>query len=164
MNPEQTTIDEKLKAAFDKYLSKRPDAAQWLWNFRHLSHALDDIIDIPERRASNEFIGLVFNKYLELLSSDFYVVRRHKLYSVVKSCHHFYFDSLAWEHSEIEWKAKYADVIRCATNQMVVAVIEIVVTEETGSSDLGYEAAREVGLLVREKSWMDHHTADGKPI
>lgn len=165
MNDEiKKDIDEKLKIAFEKYLSKYPEAANWAWNFRHLSHALDDLVDVPERRADNEFIGLLTNKYIELLSADFYSKNRHKLYSAIKLCHHVYFDSVAWEKSTIEWKRNYADIIRCATNHAIVMVVEIAVTEQLGSADLGYEAAREVSLLVREKSYYDHHDSEGKPI
>ena len=155
---------ELLTAALNKYLSPRPDAYAWLMSFRTLCHAIDDVIDLPDRRADNEFIGYVTNLYVDILSADFYSSRRHLFYAIVKSCHHFYFNSVKWEKSEVEWQRTYADVIRCCTNNMVVAVVECVVREESNSYEAGYEAAREIGLLVAEKSWFDHHTKEGLPI
>jgi len=157
-------IHDNLKKALDAYLGNRPDAYRWLFRFRDMCHALDDIIDIPERRADNQFIGRVSNLYVEVLSDDFYSNRRPHLYPVVKQCHHFYFNSVAWEHSDVSWKANYADVIRCCTNNMVVAVVELVVLEETGNLDVAYEAARDIALLSATKSWCDHHSEDGTPI
>ena len=47
---------------------------------------------------------------------------------------------------------------------MVVAVVELVVLEETGNLDVAYEAARDIALLSATKSWWDHHSEDGTPI
>jgi len=160
----EPTVSDKLKALLDKYLGQRLDAYQWLYLYRHYCHAIDDLIDVPERRADNEYILLVFNKALDIFSHPFYVNHVGRLYSVVKGIHNTYADSLKWEGSKEEWRATYADVIRCVTNDMMVAVVSIAVFEQTGSYDLGYEAGREVSILAREKSWFDHHKEDGTPI
>ncbi len=160
----EPTVSDKLKSALDKYLGNNLSAYQWLFLYRHYCHAIDDIIDIPERRSDNEYILLVFNKALDVLSHPFYLAHVNRLYSVIKVIHNTYCDSVQWEASNETWKKLYADVIRCATNEMLTTVVSIVVTEETQSFDLGYEAAREVSLLAREKSWNDHHKDDGTPI
>jgi len=126
------------------------------YEFNHSNHHIVS--------ADNQFIGRVTSLYVEVLSDDFYALRRPQLYPVVKQCHHFYFNSVAWEHSDVAWKATYADVIRCCTNNMVVAVVELVVLEETGNLDVAYEAARDIALLSATKSWSDHHQEDGTPI
>lgn len=164
MDKAEPTVSEQLKAALDKYLGERQDAYQWLFLYRHFCHALDDVIDIPERRADNEFILMTFNKALDLYSHPFYQSHVGRLYSVVKIIHNTYADSVIWEQSKIEWQKTYADVIRCCMNYMLVTVVSIAVTEQTGSYDLGYEAGREVSLLAREKSWNDHHSSNGTPI
>ncbi len=157
---------DKLKDALYTYLEGREDAFKWLMDFRQMCHALDDIIDIPERRADNQFIGLVVNQYVEVFSADFYSARRHKLYAIAKSCHHFYFTSVKWENnSQVEeWKRTYADVIRCCTNHMVVAVVECIVLERTGSIKAAYEAGNAIAELSAIKSWGDHHDQHGNPI
>lgn len=162
MTKEETL--ELLRITLEKYFKNRMDAWNWLMLCRHYTHSIDDVHDIPERRADDEYIGLVFNKALDLYSHDFYVTHRHKLYSIFKLAHNTYYDSLKWEKSTIEWQRTFADVIRNCANEFVLTVLEIVVLEETQSYDLAYAAKREVSLLLREKSWLDHHDADGKPI
>jgi len=157
---------DQLKVLLDKHLANRPDAFKWLMDFWNMAHALDDIIDIPERRADNQFIGSVMNRYIDVFSADFYVNRRHLLYATTKFIHHNYFDSLEWELKDVDvaWKKTYADVLRCGANQILVIVVETVVKEETGDSQVAYEAAREVGLVARVAAWLDHHDEKGLPI
>lgn len=162
------TIDTETKVEFKsllrKYFTNRPDAFNWLVAFWNLGHQIDDVIDIPERRADNAYLGLVWNKYIDVLSDPFYQRYVTKLHPIVKVVHHTYFDSLAWEKSETSWKATFADVLRCNGSALIIAVVEIVVYEETGSYDLAYEAAREVSMIAKQCAWEDHHAPDGKPI
>lgn len=154
-----------MKAAelLQKLLINRLDAFVWINSFRSLCHAIDDIIDIPERRADNEYIGSVFNKMVDLLSSDFYSRYRARLYPIIKHIHNTYYDSVKWENSLIEWQRVYSDVQRCCTNVMLETVVEMIVSEEAGL-EAGYIAKREISLLAKEESWYNHHDETGKPI
>jgi len=156
--------ESKLKEAFLKYYSKNTGAYLWLQDFRGLCHGIDDLVDIPERRNDAAFFGGVCNQFVEVLSSDFYVTNRAKLYSMVKSCLHQFFLSVKWENSDLEWQQTYADIVRCCYNNVIAAVTEIVVLEETGSIKSAYEAAQEIYALAVCKSYQTHHTVDGKPI
>ena len=64
-----TEPKELLKIILDKYLHDRPDAFRWLMDFWQMCHMCDDVIDIPERRADNQFLGEVFNKYVDVAVS-----------------------------------------------------------------------------------------------
>lgn len=156
--------DKEFKALLDRYLGRAPVAYKWVINFWQLGHDWDDIIDIPERRADNKFIGQVLNKYIEVLSHPFYHRYLDQLYPVVKVVHHIFLDSQMWENSEESWKSAYSDVMRCCGSALICAVVEIVVREETGSIDLAYEAVREVSELAKTCAWMSHHKDDGTKI
>lgn len=151
------------KELLDIFFAKRPDAYSSIGNFRSLCHLIDDLIDIPERRADNEYIGMVFNKYLDFLSSDFYALYRIRLYPIIKHVHHTFFDSVKWEKNEEVWKQHYADVIRCCLNEYMLNVVEIVVSEELGT-DAGYMARRKISTIAKEESWYNHHDETGKAI
>lgn len=156
---------EPFKELLDKFLLKRPDAYEWVISFWNLGHYIDDVIDIPERRADNHYLGKVWNKYIDVLSHPFYHKYLSYLYPVVKVVHHIYFDSLVWEnHPTVEWKSTFADVLRCSGSALIIAVVEIVVTEETGSQDLAYEAAREISVVAKEYAWAAHHGENGIKI
>lgn len=157
-------LDQKFKETLDKYLARRPDAFQWIVAFWQLGHQWDDLIDIPERRSDNTFIGQVLSKYIDVLSAPFYHQYLHRLYPVVKVVHHVFQDSLEWEKSDVAWKATYADVFRCSGSHLIMAVVELVVLEETGSYDLAYEAVREISMLAKECAWMTHHNERGEKI
>lgn len=156
--------EKEFKVLLQKHLGKRLDALNWLLSFWHLGHQWDDLIDITERRADNHYIAALLNKYIDVLSAPFYHRYLERLYPIIKVVHHVYHDSIAWEHSDVEWKATFADVFRCSGSHLIIAVIEIVVYEETGSYDLAYESAREVSLLAKETAWLTHHDDKGEKI
>lgn len=164
MTSEHPQLQAQFKVLLEKYLKNRPDAFRWVLDFWTLGHQIDDVIDIPERRADNAFLGLVWNKYIDVLSASFYRQYADRLYPIVKAVHHIYFDSLEWEKDETEWKATFADVYRCSGSALIIAVIEIIVYEETGSYDASYEAAREVSIAAKECAYAAHHTDKGEKV
>ena len=164
MTSQATQLQEDFKVLLDKYLNDRPDAYNWVVAFWNLGHQIDDVIDIPERRADNSYLGLVWAKYLNVLSDPFYHRYIVPLRPVVMMMHHVYMDSIAWEHSDVSWKATFADVLRCSGSALIIAVVEIVVYEKTGSYDAAYEAAREISLAAKECAWNMHHTDKGEKV
>lgn len=156
-------MEERAQKLLETALAGRPDALASVCDFRSLCHFVDDLIDIPERRVDNAFIGLVLNKYVEFFSSDFYVQYRLRLYPIVKLIHHTYFTSLAWETATEKWKKDYSDVIRCCLNEYTFTVVELIVSEKAGT-DAGYKFRREFELIAREESWFHHHNDKGEPI
>ena len=157
-------VSEQLLALVHKHLANRPDALWFLRTYSDYCHAIDDIIDVPALRADNEFIGRVLDMALELFSSDFYAARRAKLYAIVKNVQNTYMDSVRWESSDENWQRTVSDVLRCCAHDMTATVVELVVTEQTGDFQAGYNAKREVSLLCRMNSWTQHHDDEGKAI
>ena len=163
MSDTKEELDKQFKELLDKYLGRRPEAFRWVIDLWTLGHDIDDVIDIPERRASSQFLMQVWSKYLDVLSAPFYHRYIERLYPLVKVVHHVYADSLEWE-KEDGWKGQFADVFRCSGSHLIIAVIEIVTYEETGSYDLSYEAAREVSMLAKECAWYAHHNEKGEKV
>ena len=164
MTSQSNELQQQFKVLLDKYLGNRPDAFQWVMSFWRLGHTIDDIIDIPERRADNTFLLATFNAYIDVLSSPFYHRYLARLYPIVKEVHHIYCDSVAWENSDVAWKASFADTYRCSGSALIVAIVEVIVSEETGSYELAFEAGREVSLLAKEAAYHAHHTESGEKV
>lgn len=161
----EAEVDKRLFEALQLYFKSNRGAYEWVIGFKDLCHSIDDLVDIPERHGDTAYFGLVCNQFVEILSADFYTIHKTKLYAIVKTCLHQFFHSAEWERSDAhEWHKKWADVVRCCYNQMVVAVTEIVVLEESGSIKGAYEAAQEVSRLIVMKSYYHHHLENGKPI
>ena len=157
-------VSVQLMTLVQRHLANRPDALQFLKDYCVFCHAIDDIIDIPERRADNEFFGRVLHMALNIFSCDFYANRRQQLRAIVSNIHNAYFDSVIMERSNLLWMKTTGDVLRCSAHDMTAAVVEIVVAEETGSLEAGYDAKREVSMLCRENSWACHHDEKGNPV
>ncbi len=153
-----------LLETINRYLANRPDAAQFLLLYRDYCHAIDDIIDIPERRNDNEFILYTFNMAHDIFSCAFYQENVGELYSVVKIIHNLYADSVKWETSDIQWQKQVSDVTRNCANIMISTVVRIVVRKEEKSPWLGYEAMRDISSRAVSQSYHDHHDESGNAI
>ena len=159
-------VSKELMALVHKHLANRPDALNFLRIYCDYCHKIDDLVDVPEYRTDNEFLGDVLNTALEVFSSDFYATRRVKLYSLVKEIQNSYLDSVIAETNvnSPKWLKDTGDVLRCSAHAMTMAVVELVVTEETGDYAAGYKAKREISLLCRQNSYEQHHDSKGNPV
>lgn len=146
------------------YLKNRQDAVSFLFAYRDYCHHIDDIIDVSDRRNDPNFILGGFNMALDILSSSFYQANISRLYSVVKTIQNEYAVSVKWENETDSWKKNISDVIRNCANLMVVTVVDIVVTQETGNPQLGFEAGLEISWRAKAQSYSDHHTTEGVPV
>lgn len=161
MNPDEYG----LLTALNTHLKNRPDAIEFITAFKAYSHAIDDIIDIPERRADDEFILETFTKAQDVYSSRFYVEHVTELYSVVKVIHALYVNSVKYEKEGAEeWQKKVWEVTRNCANIMLSQVIRIVVRENTGSAVNGDRAMVDICDRATAQSWKDHHSEKGEPI
>lgn len=128
------------------------EALDFLQAWTLYAHAIDDIVD-NDRKDPEKFIDTLALANC-VYSSSFYQAYNPFLRSIVLSVTNDFADSLKWEKATEEWKARWADTLRFCGNQMVVAVATIVG---------GWQLARQVSLLLREDSYMNHHK-DGQPI
>lgn len=152
-------MNDDLRKQLDGHLAKFPDAGQFLLGFGFLCHAIDDLIDRDNARIENYPMLVLdcYNLALDVYSSRFYHDNHAWLYPVAKNIHRVYSASIAWEKHSEEWKARYADVLRCCGNEMIVAVLE-------HTCHLPYCELRKIDAALREDSWHIHHDNTGKPI
>jgi hypothetical protein len=130
----------------------RADALDFIINWSRYCHEIDDLIDGREK-CPEKFLDALALANL-IYSSDFYQANLRELAITALAVTNAYADSLAWAADGMEWKRKWADTLRFAGNEMVLAVACI-----CG----GYERMRAVSLQLREDSWAAHHHAE-QPI
>jgi len=116
-------------------------------------HEIDDIVDGARPAARDQI--LTFTRAALLFSHPFYLRNLGALRQIVLNLSIAYADSVMWEKSETAWQREWADAHRCCGNEMTIAVAGI-----TG----GLEHAFSVSLQLRQISYAEHHTAEGKPI
>jgi hypothetical protein len=151
-------MNERLETEIAGHLAKHPDARNFLTAFEQLCHAVDDIIDNPDCAANKNFILDSFGLASDVYSCEFYRRNCAWLYPLIKNKHRIYSASVAWEKSDVQWKAVYADVLRCGgDNTLLMAVLE-------GVCHLSPDALRRLDALIREDAWLEHHDQEGKPI
>jgi hypothetical protein len=144
---------ELLRQRIDAILGVDTEAARFVNAAGHWFHGIDDIVDNREwpadQKIRNSFIGAA------LFSSNFYQQHAKELFPVIMLIANAYADSVEWEKSDVEWQRRQADVLRNCGNDILLAVVGIVG---------GYDAMREISLLVRENSHYRHHDERGNPI
>jgi hypothetical protein len=148
-----------IQKEIEKHLAKYPGASEFIIAFGALCHAVDDLIDRdnPEIKDYKMLVMDCIGMATDLYSCWFYQENVLWLYPIAKNTHRVYSDALAWEKSDVEWKRQCADVWRCQGNEMVLAVLHHLC--HLPPSDL-----RRISLAMREDSWEQNHTSDGKQI
>ena len=129
------------------------EAQEFLLLWRAYVHEIDDIIDGD--RPQPEAILATFASAAMLYSHPFYLKHLQALRQVVLNCTNAYADSVAWEHSDVDWRAQFADHYRHFGAEMVLAVAGI-----CG----GYSHMRAISLELRAVCYNEHHDHDGKAV
>ncbi|HUD83738.1 MAG TPA: hypothetical protein VMQ67_09555 [Candidatus Saccharimonadales bacterium] len=147
-------MNAELKSEIEKHFVNHVEAARFLCGYRNLCHQVDDLIDLPQNSTA---ILDAFNLATDVFSTQFYHSNITWIYPIVKNMHRVYSASVAWEKSDVKWKADYGDVLRCCGNEMTVAFLEHV-------CHLPYAELRRLDAMMREDAWVTHHDSDGKAI
>lgn len=150
-------LDIVLRKQIAKHLEQHPGATEFICAFGNLCHAVDDLIDQdnPAIKDHRMLVMDCFGLSLEVYSCWFYQKHIAWLFPIAKNTHRLYSDSISWEKSPVEWQRQYADVIRCCGNEMVVAILDHLC--HVPPAEL-----RKISLAMREDSWEQNHTAEGK--
>lgn len=131
-------------------------ALDFLQQLHRLSHAVDDLIDVPEQRASTEALLRVFLDTIVVFGgNDFFIAHRQALLPMVILCLSRYEQSVAWEKSNETSQQHMADHFRSDMN-LVVEFVALVCG--------GWNHLRTMLPAIWEKSWQTHHDAEGNPI
>ena len=123
-------------------------ARQWLAAWHFYCHAIDDLVDGDVVLNTESMLDLLIQAN-SLYSMPFYTEHGIRLAPMVAQVTSTYADSVAWEKSDIEWKARIADVIRCCGNDMVLQVAWILG---------GYPRMRAISLSLREAAYHSQHS------
>lgn len=126
-------------------------ALQFVMGWNRYVHAIDDLID-GEKKEPQKLLDILALANV-LYSSDFYQAHSQALRMTVLLVTNAYADSLAWGKSGVPWQEAWADTLRFAGNEMVLAV---------AAACGGHARMRAVSLLLRANSWHSHH-ANNQP-
>lgn len=127
------------------------EALNFLLLFHDYAHRIDDFID-ESKRDPEELLAIL--AYANILySTPFYSRNAGRLHLVVAGLTNAFGDSLAWAGNTETWKSEWADKLRFAGNDMVLAIAMI-----CG----GFKHMRELSPMTKELSWMCHHGEDGQ--
>lgn len=137
----------------ESLLKDYPEALDFLTIFHDLCHRIDDIID--EKNTNSEFIINSFICAAGVYSCKFYRDNVVELFPLVCHISNTFADSVIMENSSIDWQRNFGDAIRNCANDMVVYVV---------AKLCGWQQAREISMLLREDSYLKHHTENGLPI
>jgi len=122
------------------------EAGKFLFLWAHYCHLIDDFID-EKKRDPESFIAMLIHANLTY-SNPFYQLHAQRLRGVVGVVTNAYADSVKWENDATEWKKRWADTLRFAGSEMVLAVATI-----TG----GFDLCRRISPMLREVNWMVQH-------
>jgi hypothetical protein len=140
--------NDKTIAFLKKYLDG--DALLWVLGYLDYCHAIDDFIDRYEDGQEHREVELLV-KVLELppliYANGFFLKNFHRLYALIKGAGNAYCDSELMKKSNSKWKQHYAEVLRLAAHEVIVAAIEIYG---------GYEQRRQASIELRELAYFAH--------
>ena len=123
-HPEESKINHKLMAELQVALTPFPEALSFAIGYKKYIHALDDLIDSPNRPTSEEILA-VAALASAVFSLPFWIENHAELLLVEQLINNTYADSVLWESSEIAYKKTSADTLRHAGLDMFFAVILI---------------------------------------
>lgn len=119
------------------------------WEF---CHAVDDVID--EQQWNADSILNAFALGLGFYSHPFYRRYALVLQMPVLLATNFYADSVVWEKEPVLWKRQWADVLRHAGNELIVAVAIIVG---------GFDHAQKISRALLASCYVYHADKYGTP-
>ena len=128
-------------------LRNYPDALNFLFAYIDYIHAIDDIIDEPDKRNDDAFILRTFAMSAQIFAFPFYRQFGDKLALIDNIINNEFADTLIWGQSSEEWKRRHADVMRHCGYNMFYAVVWIC---------CGYDKMREISAKFREWSHYKH--------
>lgn len=141
------------KRVAELLLPKHELALQWVFQFQELCHLVDDIID--ERITDPEVVLKMHQLTVTVFTSEFFYRYRADLYPIQCLITNVYADSVNMEQDkDTPWKQSMFDGLRNISNEMFSHIVGLL---------CGWEAKREISMLLREDSYYHHHTKEGKP-
>lgn len=153
-----TEISSELEFRLNAILNREPDAVRFFKAFNAYCHEIDDAIDeywFKDKPLPPEVLIKLQVTSAALFTSNFYHRYGKDLYPVILVIANTYADSVKWEHDKEAWKRHYANVMRHAGNDMLLVIVGVIG---------GWDAMREVSVMLRELSHDQHTSIAGEPV
>lgn len=147
MTPQEKQVHEIYELASNGNV----EALNFLEFFHAYCHDIDDFIDNKERDPE-KFVSLLIKANL-LYTLPYWTRHAHRLHMIVAKITSDFADAVRWEKDSTEWKRRWADVLRFAGNDMVLAVAMI---------EGGFTTMRKLSPVLREIAHSQHHDEDGR--
>jgi len=118
-------LPESIQDKFKTLLASYPDALQFILEWVEYINMIDDIIDDPLKRSSNEYVLRTFLKAADVYSLPFYRAHAQVLWPLVTVITNTYMDVVKWERSASSLKNSHADALRHTGYDMIFMVIRL---------------------------------------
>jgi len=109
-----------VRGFFAQVANGNPLAEDWLCRYYDFAHAVDDVIDLE--RWDPESVLAVLVQASEVYAHPFYVLHGLRLQLPIITSTDTYLDSVHWEKAPELWKRQWAEVMRHAGNEVIMAV------------------------------------------
>ena len=120
MKPDQPSA---IMGLYRQIANGTPDAEDFLWLWGCYLRAVDDVID--DEKWDSESVLSVLVLACSFYSHPFYVRHASTLQMVVMLATNSWADSVKWERANEQWKREWADVLRHAGNEVIMATAMI---------------------------------------
>ena len=147
-------MKEEYQKEIADHFENFPEARSFCYHYELLCHAVDDLVDVG---VTKEAVLDSFSLAIDVYSCKFYRDNVSWIYPLCKNLHRVWSASIAWEHSDVAWKAQYADVLRCCGGEMTMGILE-------HHCRLPQSDLRRIDAMMREAAWETHHDKEGRPI
>jgi len=135
-------INKELMSKLQEALCPFPEAIEFALAYRNLIHAIDDLVDDPNRPTSEALLK-VFAQASAVYSLPFWKVNCDKLLIIEQLINNTYADSVLWENDAVvEHKRVASDTLRHTGLDMFFAIILIT---------LGRDKLREFSAPFRQQ-------------
>lgn len=134
-------INTQLMTRLQQELEPYPETLEFVTGYRNYVHAIDDLIDGPNRPTAEEILKVSAMASV-LFSTAFWLRHSNLLVVTEQLVNNTYADSVMWENSALANQRIAADTLRHAGLDMFYAAILIT---------LGRDKLRELSPLFREQ-------------
>lgn len=147
-----------LIAFYKEHCGHHEDAAEgmdFIIKWLEYIHWIDDAVDGELDEFPAEIFVTSLLKCGHIYNHGFFIKYMADLSPLVINAANDYLDSVVMEKSIEGWKKQFADVLRTSGNGILTTVVRLLA---------GWEKSREFSQLIREASYIKHHTKEGEPI